>query len=234
MGCVGSKGFFPQMPRPRARHRGEQTAIGSGLAQAFGDQIMPQEEGGGGAGRISTHCVGSGTLTFAHGAANYPLCRHCMMGGGHTRAGEGPGGGTGRAAASDARGPATGASPDAVFHSGSPCGSISKCNPWKRSGGGVEASGYTFIPLSAMMFPHMAIMCLTAEKVTSFKRTVVWYPICILLIWLPSVYLGIVAAHQFPGLKLGIGVIRMEEGDSRGGIWRGERHRPAKAMSASV
>ena len=49
----------------------------------------------------------------------------------------------------------------------------------------------------------MAIMCLTAEKVTSFKRTVVWYPICILLIWLPSVFLGIVAAHQFPGLKMG-------------------------------
>lgn len=66
-----------------------------------------------------------------------------------------------------------------------------------------EFFSYTFIPLSAMMFPHMAIMCMTAEKVTSFKRTVVWYPICILLIWLPSVYLGIVAAHQFPGLKLG-------------------------------
>jgi SSS family solute:Na+ symporter len=66
-----------------------------------------------------------------------------------------------------------------------------------------EFFSYSFIPLSAMMFPHMAIMCLTAEKVTSFKRTVVWYPICILLIWLPSVFLGIVAAHQFPGLKLG-------------------------------
>ena len=66
-----------------------------------------------------------------------------------------------------------------------------------------EFFSYAFIPLSAMMFPHMAIMCLTAEKVTSFKRTVVWYPICILLIWLPSVFLGIVAAHQFPGLKLG-------------------------------
>ena len=66
-----------------------------------------------------------------------------------------------------------------------------------------EFFSYMFIPLSAMMFPHMAIMCLTAEKVTSFKRTVVWYPICILLIWLPSVFLGIVAAHQFPGLQLG-------------------------------
>lgn len=66
-----------------------------------------------------------------------------------------------------------------------------------------EFFSYTFIPLSSMMFPHMAIMCLTAKKVTSFKRTVVWYPICILLIWLPSVFLGIVAAQQFPGLKLG-------------------------------
>lgn len=66
-----------------------------------------------------------------------------------------------------------------------------------------EFFSYSFIPLSAMMFPHMAIMCLTAKKVTSFKRTVVWYPICILLIWLPSVFLGLVAAQQFPGLKLG-------------------------------
>lgn len=54
-----------------------------------------------------------------------------------------------------------------------------------------------------MMFPPMAIMGLTAEKVTSFKRPVVWYPICILLIWLPSVFLGVIAAHQFPGSKMG-------------------------------
>ena len=66
-----------------------------------------------------------------------------------------------------------------------------------------EFFSYAFIPLPAMMFPHMAIMCLTAEKVTSFKRTVVWYPVCIMLIWLPSVFLGIVAAHQFQGLKMG-------------------------------
>lgn len=66
-----------------------------------------------------------------------------------------------------------------------------------------EFFSYAFIPLSSMMFPHMAIMCLTAEKVTSFKRTVVWYPICILLIWLPSVFMGIVAAQQFPGLRPG-------------------------------
>ena len=66
-----------------------------------------------------------------------------------------------------------------------------------------EFFSYTFIPLSAIMFPHISIMCLTAEKVTSFKKTVIFYPLCILAIWLPSVFLGAVAAGQFPGLKPG-------------------------------
>jgi len=64
-----------------------------------------------------------------------------------------------------------------------------------------EFFSYMFIPLSAVMFPHIAIMCMTAEKVTHFKRTVVLYPICILLIWLPSVYLGVVASKVIPGLS---------------------------------
>jgi Na+/proline symporter len=66
-----------------------------------------------------------------------------------------------------------------------------------------EFFSYTFIPLSAVMFPHIAIMCMTAEKVTAFKKTVIFYPLCIAAIWLPSVFLGLVAADQFPGLKPG-------------------------------
>lgn len=50
---------------------------------------------------------------------------------------------------------------------------------------------YTLIPLSSIMFPHMAIMCFSARRVTAFKRTVVLYPLAILLIWLPSVFLGV-------------------------------------------
>lgn len=50
---------------------------------------------------------------------------------------------------------------------------------------------YTLIPLSSIMFPHMAIMCFSAKKVTAFKRTVVIYPIAIMLIWLPCVFLGV-------------------------------------------
>jgi len=54
-----------------------------------------------------------------------------------------------------------------------------------------------------VMFPHIAIMCMTAEKVTHFKRTVVVYPLAIAAIWVPSVLLGVIAAAELPGLKPG-------------------------------
>ena len=52
---------------------------------------------------------------------------------------------------------------------------------------------YTFIPLSTIAFPHVGIFCMTARSVTHFRKTVVLYPLCMLLIWLPSVFLGVVA-----------------------------------------
>ena len=52
---------------------------------------------------------------------------------------------------------------------------------------------YTFIPLSSIAFPHIGIFCLTAKRLGHFKKTVVLYPICMLLIWLPSVFLGVAA-----------------------------------------
>ncbi len=66
-----------------------------------------------------------------------------------------------------------------------------------------EFFSYLFIPLSAIMFPHMAIMCFTAERVTHFKKTVIFYPLCIMAIWLPCVLLGVVGASLFPGLRPG-------------------------------
>jgi SSS family solute:Na+ symporter len=54
---------------------------------------------------------------------------------------------------------------------------------------------YTFIPLSAMAFPHIAIFCFTARKMAYFRRTVIFYPLCIMAIWLPCVYLGVMANH---------------------------------------
>ena len=52
---------------------------------------------------------------------------------------------------------------------------------------------YSFIPLSSIAFPHIAIFCLTAKRLSHFKKTVILYPICMLAIWLPSVFLGVVA-----------------------------------------
>ena len=52
---------------------------------------------------------------------------------------------------------------------------------------------YTFIPLSSIAFPHITIFCLTARKMSQFKKTVIFYPICILALWLPCVFLGAMA-----------------------------------------
>jgi SSS family solute:Na+ symporter len=62
---------------------------------------------------------------------------------------------------------------------------------------------YTFIPLSSIAFPHIGIFCLTARKLSHFRKTVVLYPICMLAIWLPSVFLGVVANHatDLPAVK---------------------------------
>jgi SSS family solute:Na+ symporter len=62
---------------------------------------------------------------------------------------------------------------------------------------------YTFIPLSAIAFPHMTIFCLTARKMAHFKRTVVLYPLCIMAIWIPCVFMGVMANRvtDLPAIK---------------------------------
>jgi solute:Na+ symporter, SSS family len=62
---------------------------------------------------------------------------------------------------------------------------------------------YTFIPLSSIAFPHIGIFCLTARRLGHFRRTVILYPICMLAIWLPSVFLGVVAnrAVDVPSIR---------------------------------
>jgi solute:Na+ symporter, SSS family len=62
---------------------------------------------------------------------------------------------------------------------------------------------YTFIPLSSINFPHIIIFCLTARRMQHFKKTVVLYPVCMLAIWLPAVFLGVVAnrAVEVPAIQ---------------------------------
>jgi SSS family solute:Na+ symporter len=52
---------------------------------------------------------------------------------------------------------------------------------------------YTFIPLSSLAFPHIVIFCLTARRARQFRKTVVLYPLCLLAIWMPCVFLGVMA-----------------------------------------
>jgi len=62
---------------------------------------------------------------------------------------------------------------------------------------------YTFIPLSSIAFPHIGIFCLTAQRLGHFRKTVILYPVCMLAIWLPSVFLGVAAnaAHEVPAIE---------------------------------
>jgi len=62
---------------------------------------------------------------------------------------------------------------------------------------------YTFIPLSSIAFPHIGIFCLTAQRLGHFRKTVIIYPIAMLAIWLPSVFLGLAAnaAHDVPAIE---------------------------------
>src|SRR5439155_13181086 len=62
---------------------------------------------------------------------------------------------------------------------------------------------YTFIPLSSLTFPHINIFCLTARRLSHFRKTIVLYPLCMLAIWLPSVFLGVVAnkATDLPAIQ---------------------------------
>jgi solute:Na+ symporter, SSS family len=61
---------------------------------------------------------------------------------------------------------------------------------------------YTFIPLSSIAFPHICIFCLTAKRMSYFRRTVIAYPLCITAVWLPAVFLGVIAneATEVPGI----------------------------------
>ena len=60
---------------------------------------------------------------------------------------------------------------------------------------------YTLIPLSVGMFPHIFMHWLTARRASSFRLSIVGYPLCVAVVWIPSVLLGVLGAADVPGLK---------------------------------
>jgi SSS family solute:Na+ symporter len=65
----------------------------------------------------------------------------------------------------------------------------------------LELLTYACIPLSVGMFPHIFMHWLTAKSAGTFRYPVMWYPICVAIVWIPSVLLGILGSVDVPGLK---------------------------------
>ena len=60
---------------------------------------------------------------------------------------------------------------------------------------------YTGIPLSVGMFPHMFMHWLSAKRAKTFQLPLIFYPLFIAAVWIPSVLLGIMGSIDFPGLQ---------------------------------
>ncbi|MEM6796535.1 MAG: sodium:solute symporter family protein [Acidobacteriota bacterium] len=60
---------------------------------------------------------------------------------------------------------------------------------------------YTLIPLSAGMFPHLFMHWLSARRLETFKLPILAYPLCMIVVWVPSVTLGVFGRLDFPGLE---------------------------------
>lgn len=60
---------------------------------------------------------------------------------------------------------------------------------------------YMLIPLSAGMFPHLFMHWLSASRLETFKLTVKAYPLCMAVVWIPSVTLGVFGHLSFPDLQ---------------------------------
>ncbi len=60
---------------------------------------------------------------------------------------------------------------------------------------------YLLIPCSAGMFPHLFMHWLSARRVETFRFPIIAYPICMVIVWIPSVMLGVLGHIDFPDLQ---------------------------------
>jgi SSS family solute:Na+ symporter len=68
----------------------------------------------------------------------------------------------------------------------------------------LQLLSYTLIPLSVGMFPHIFIQWLTARSARAFRLPIAVYPLCIAIVWVPSIVLGVLARLDFPRLAAGV------------------------------
>lgn len=62
----------------------------------------------------------------------------------------------------------------------------------------LRMASYMLIPLSTGVFPHIFSHWLSAKSAKTFRMAIVFYPLCITVVWVPSVVLGVVGNIDFP------------------------------------
>ncbi len=67
--------------------------------------------------------------------------------------------------------------------------------PWQK------LLSYTLIPLSVGMFPHIFLHWLSARDARSFRLPMIAYPLCLVIVWVPSVLIGMLGKLDFPALQ---------------------------------
>ncbi len=61
----------------------------------------------------------------------------------------------------------------------------------------LQILSFALVPLCTAAFPHIYSHWLSARRATAFRTTVVFYPLCIAAIWIPSVTLGSIGNIDF-------------------------------------
>ena len=65
----------------------------------------------------------------------------------------------------------------------------------------LELITYIFIPVSVGMFPHIFMHWLTAKSARTFRYPIIFYPLCVAVVWIPSVLLGVLGSGDITGLE---------------------------------
>jgi SSS family solute:Na+ symporter len=68
----------------------------------------------------------------------------------------------------------------------------------QSAAGFLRMASYFLLPISAGVFPHIFNHWLSARSARSFRTAIIFYPLCITVVWVPSVVLGVVGNIDFP------------------------------------
>ena len=84
----------------------------------------------------------------------------------------------------------------------------------------IRMFSFLFLPLSVGAFPHIFSHWLSAREAGAFRYTVVFYPLCVAAVWVPSVMLGVVGNIDYQAPLDGPILVKLILGNA-GGVLAG-------------